>query len=110
MKQLVTITDKEILGKNIKFRGKYSKRIAARAIVFDTNNKIALLHATKYQFHKLPGGGVEGKENIKKALERELIEELGCRVKIIKEIGKIIEIKNRYGHKQTSYCYVAKVI
>jgi len=106
----MTITDKEVLGKNLIFKGDYSLRTAVRAIVFNSENKVAVLHAKKYHFHKLPGGGVEEGENIKKALRRELKEELGCIVKIIGEVGKIIEIKNQYGQKQTSLCYVAKVI
>lgn len=107
---ITIITDKDVLGREIKSTKKYSSRIAARAIVFNSKNKIALLAAKKYKFHKLPGGGLNKGENIKKALERELQEEIGCRVKIIKDIGKIIEIKNKYNQKQTSYCYAAKVL
>ena len=78
--------------------------------IFGANNKeIAILHATKYGFHKLPGGGFEKGENKEIALKREIKEELGCEIEIIGEIGKIIEIKNKYGHKQDSFCYVAEV-
>jgi ADP-ribose pyrophosphatase YjhB (NUDIX family) len=110
MKLIATITDKEVIGKKIEFKGEYSLRTAARAIVFNSEAKIAILNAKKYQFHKLPGGGVEGREDIKEALERELKEEIGCKVQIRKEVGEIIEIKNSYGQKQYSYCYVVKVL
>ena len=110
MKLITTITDREINGKEVKFEGTYSLRSAVRAIVFNSNNKIAILNAKKYEFHKLPGGGIEKGENKDKALERELQEEIGCKVKIIKEVGKIIEIKNKYGQKQDSFCYITKVI
>ena len=110
MELITTITDKEITGKEVKFEGVYSNRSAVRAIVFNSENKIAILHAKKYKFHKLPGGGIEKEESKEKALERELQEEIGCKVKITKEIGKITEIKNKYGQKQDSFCYVAKII
>jgi len=110
MKLITTITDKEIIGKEVKFEGVYSNRSAVRAIVFNSENKVAILNAKKYKFHKLPGGGIEKEEDKEKALERELQEEIGCKVKVIKESGKIIEIKNKYGQKQESFCYVAKVI
>lgn len=109
MKLLATITNKEIFDKEIKFNGKYSLRTAARAIVLDKNNNIAILHTKNYGFHKLPGGGVKSNENIANTLRRELIEEIGCEVEIIGEIGRIIEIKNKYKQKQIFYCYIAKV-
>jgi ADP-ribose pyrophosphatase YjhB (NUDIX family) len=110
MKLLTTITDKDILKKEIHPSKKYSIRRAGRAIVFNSENKIAILKATKYNFHKLPGGGLEKGENIQTALEREIAEEIGCKIKIEKEVGKIMEIKNEYGQKQTSYCFIAKIM
>ena len=109
MKILKTIDDKEIIGKSSDYSKKYSLRIAARAIVFNSKNKIAIVHSTKHHFHKLPGGGVEKEENIKNTLKRELAEEIGCSVKIIKKLGIIIELKNKYGQKQISHCYIAKI-
>lgn len=108
MKLLATITDKEVTGKDVNFSGDYSLRAAARAILLNSQNKIAILHSAKHGFHKLPGGGVEGTEDIKETLKRELREETGCNSEITGEIGKIIEIKNEYGQKQTSYCFIAR--
>lgn len=99
MKLLATITDKEVFGKEIKFNGKCSLRAVARAIVLDKNKNIAILHAKNYGFHKLPSGGIEKGENMEKALERELKEEIGCGVGIVKELGKIIEIKKEFGQR-----------
>ncbi|MDP3986821.1 MAG: NUDIX domain-containing protein [Nanoarchaeota archaeon] len=109
MKLLATINDKDISGEELEFEGNYSTRTAARAVVFNSKDQIAILYSNKYNFHKLPGGGVEEGEDITKALERELKEEIGCVVEITGEVGKIIEIKNQYGQKQTSFCYIAKV-
>ena len=90
--------------------GTFSVREAARAIVFDTDNLVALLHSTKYEYYKLPGGGVEPGEDYETALKRECVEEIGCQIEVLKELGKIIEYRKKYNLKQTSYCYVAKVV
>ena len=37
----------------------YSLREAARAVVFDEDKNIALLHATTTDYYKLPGGGLD---------------------------------------------------
>lgn len=88
----------------------FRERHAARAIVIDQNGRVALLHVGKYNYHKLPGGGVENNEDIKRALERELLEEVGCRAEITDELGKIIEYRDEWSQKQTSYCYMAKQV
>ena len=88
----------------------FSTREAARAIVFDKENKIALLHATKYNYFKLPGGGINKGETKEEALKRECIEEIGCNVKIINEVGFTIEYRKQFNTKQTSYCYIAKLV
>jgi 8-oxo-dGTP diphosphatase len=87
---------------------KYRIRKAARAVLFD-KNKIALLFASKLKYHKLPGGGVKKKENIKKALAREIMEETGCTAKVKGEVGKIIEYRDNFKLKQFSYCFIADV-
>lgn len=109
MRLLAELTDKDVSKKNIEFSGEYKIRKAVRAILLNDKNEIALLYSPKYKFHKLPGGGIEPKENIKSALKREAMEETGCEIKIGKEIGEVNEIKNKYGHKQISYCYFAKI-
>jgi len=110
MKLIATITDKEVIGEITPKPKEYTIRNAGRAVVYNLDNKIAILHATKYNFHKLPGGGVENGEDIRTALERELLEELGCSVEIITDVGSIVELKNKYGQRQTSYCFTAKVL
>lgn len=88
----------------------FRERNAARAVVTDKDNRVALLYVGKYGYHKLPGGGVEDNENVKQALERELLEEIGCRAEIANELGKIVEYRDEWSQKQTSYCYVAKQV
>jgi 8-oxo-dGTP pyrophosphatase MutT (NUDIX family) len=88
----------------------YSVRKAARAIVFDDDKNIALLHATKNFYYKLPGGGIEEGESSEEALRRECIEEIGCKVEIVEELGLVMEYRKKYKLNQTSYCYIAKLV
>ena len=85
-------------------------REAARAIVFDGDGNVALLHATKNNYYKLPGGGIEEGEDNEAALKRECLEEIGCKVEIIGEVGMTIEYRKKYKLNQISYCYIAKVV
>lgn len=88
---------------------KWTNRKAARAVVFDKDNNVGILHASKNNYYKLPGGGIEGSETIEEALERECLEEIGCKVIKKGEVGRIIEYRNKIGVKQESYCYIAEV-
>lgn len=88
----------------------FDHRRAARAIVFNSAGGVALLYVGKYGYHKLPGGGVEDGEDIAQALERELIEEIGCKVNVTSELGQIIEYRDLWNQKQTSECFVAQQI
>lgn len=85
-------------------------REAARAVLFDENNLVPLLFVSKYNYHKLPGGGIEEGEDKLTALIRECLEEVGSEIEVIGEIGKIIEYRSKFDLKQTSYCYYGKVI
>lgn len=84
-------------------------RKAARAVVFDSSNNIGVLYVSNEKYHKLPGGGLEGEEEIEEALRRECLEEIGCDIEIEEEIGEIIEYRDKWSLKQHSYCYIAKV-
>ena len=85
-------------------------REAARAVVFDDENYVALLYASQYGYYKLPGGGIEKDEDPEIALKRECAEEIGCNIKIERKLGVVLEYRKRYGLKQTSHCYIAKLI
>lgn len=108
MKILRTITDADF-GENIPASKEYKKREAVRAVAFDENNHIALLFSQKNNFHKLPGGGMEEGEDFETALRRELMEEIGCTIEAIQELGIIEEFRNKFDYNQTSYCYTAKI-
>jgi len=93
----------------------YKIRKAARAVVMH-DDKIALMFVSRYNFHKLPGGGVKGKENIEIALKREVLEVVGCEISIISEIGMVREKRDRINRTyirallQESYCFLAELV
>ncbi|MEI6396628.1 MAG: NUDIX domain-containing protein [Candidatus Taylorbacteria bacterium] len=107
MKQIALINKENVSPEEAE---KFSVREASRAIVFDDNKMVALLHATNYGYHKLPGGGIEKGEDPETAMKRECVEEIGCTVKVISELGKILEYRKKYNLRQTSYCYIAEVV
>lgn len=88
----------------------YKKRDSVRAIVLDTEGKMALLHATKYNYYKLPGGGVDDGESLHDALKRECMEEIGCNIVVDAEVGVLTEYRKKRSLNQVSYCYVAHVV
>lgn len=88
----------------------FKRREAVRAIVTDGDGNVALLHATKYNYYKLPGGGVEVGEDFETALRRECKEEIGCEIEVVGEVASLTEYRKQFLLNQTSYCYVARVV
>ncbi len=108
---------KEITGKEAgasfsieRFEKPYRLRKAVRAVLFNDEEQVAFQYVSKFNYHKLPGGGINEKEDLEKDLKREIKEEVGCRSKIGKEIGAIIEYRNEIDLIQISYCYFAKSV
>lgn len=83
------------------------ERRASRAVVFDAEGNVALLHVTKLHLHKLPGGGMEEGEDVATTLDREVKEEIGCAIKNVRELGMIEEYRNQWALHQISYCFIA---
>lgn len=106
MKLIKIIRDADI-GANFPAPSVYKERKASRAIVFDQDDNIALLDATKRNYHKLPGGGIDEGEDIKMALDRELMEEIGCSAENLRDLGIIEEYRNDLKLHQISYCFLA---
>lgn len=111
MKILLTIHEHDIIPEAPSVdTSNFRKRKAARAVVFGDAAKIALLRVGLYGYHKLPGGGIDEGEDIPAALERELLEEIGCKAEVTGEVGQIIEFRDQYELEQISYCFTAKQV
>ncbi len=108
MKILKTIRDKDF-GLDTPIPALYKEYRAARGIVFDKENNFALLHSRSKNYHKIPGGGIERGEEIVKALEREMLEEIGCKINNIRELGVIEEYWDKLSIHQLSYYFIADI-
>jgi 8-oxo-dGTP pyrophosphatase MutT (NUDIX family) len=108
MKNLITITDKDITG--IENVSTAKPRIAVGVVLFDSENKVALSLIGNWGIHMLPGGGVNRGEDYARAAMREVWEETGCRCEIICELGKTYENRGKDNWTQEKYHFMAKVI
>lgn len=87
----------------------WRERVAGRIVVFDTDGKVGLFHATAFGYHKLPGGGAERDEDALSAAIRETREEIGCEVTNVRELGAIEEYRSRFSLHQISHCFIANL-
>ncbi|MFA5184521.1 MAG: NUDIX domain-containing protein [Patescibacteria group bacterium] len=99
----------EDLGQTIAAPVQYRERRASRVIIFDQERNIGLLNVAKKHYHKLPGGGIEEGETIIAALRRETMEELGCQVNNVEDLGMIEEYRGKFGLHRVSYCFIGNV-
>lgn len=106
MQLLATINPEGVTPETVQ---SFRLRQSARAVVFDSDGNIALLHVTKHGYHKLPGGGMDTNETIEAAVRRECREEIGCEIEITGALGDTIEFRKRYKIKQESFCCLATV-
>jgi 8-oxo-dGTP pyrophosphatase MutT (NUDIX family) len=111
MKTILEFSDRDLdAAAPARDRSAYKRREAARAVVTDEDGRVALLHVVKYDYYKLPGGGIDAGESVTAALKRELLEEIGCEAEITGEIGQIIEYRDRGDFRQTSYAFTARMV
>lgn len=110
MKLLQEISEKSLGISNAEIlENKYKFRKSARAVLLNDKGEVSIQHVTKWNYYKLPGGGVEIGETEKEALFREIMEEVGCDIIIEKELGVIIEWRNAHEFMAMSYGYLCRV-
>ena len=85
-------------------------RMAARGIVIRGDGKIAVFNKSNKNEYKLPGGGMENDENPEETFKREVLEETGCIIEIIDNLGITEEYKCQSNFKQISTVFVGKVL
>ncbi len=86
----------------------FTPRNAARAVIFD-GQKIALIHVSAHDYYMLPGGGLDT-DDLETGLKREILEELGCDIKITSGVGKAELYFDRWKTAQTDYCFTAQKV
>lgn len=87
----------------------YHIRRSSRGILIN-NGRIALPDILKYNYHKLPGGGINMNESIEDGFKREVMEETGCKCEVIDQSGIIVEWRDKFKLLQLSYIFLGKVI
>jgi ADP-ribose pyrophosphatase YjhB (NUDIX family) len=110
MKNICTIQEKDVYPDKKTELVEYEDRLTVKAIVLDTEGRIGLVGNKQNSFLQLPGGGIDTGEDIKEGLKRECLEEIGCLVEIISEIGYIDDYRPRDKKHCINYCYVVKVM
>lgn len=87
------------------------RRAARTVIVDESSNKIAILEVKGGEYHKIPGGGVEGEEELEETALREAIEECASDVEIITKLGEIeFESPESGGQINHSVCFLARKV
>jgi ADP-ribose pyrophosphatase YjhB (NUDIX family) len=111
MKLLAEITAKSLgLGDSEKLGGTYELRKSARVILLNNEGLMATQYLETYQYHKLPGGGMNPNETLEETLKREVLEEVGCECEIMRPLGMTIEYDDHSNLLHISYAFVAKVV
>ncbi len=104
----IKITDKDF-GLEEKEMVNPRKRFAARGIV-RKGDKIAIFYKANMNEYKLPGGGLDTGEDAEDGFKREVMEETGCEIANIKQVGIAEEFKTKTEFYQKSYVFVADVV
>ncbi|MFA5471810.1 MAG: NUDIX domain-containing protein [Acholeplasmataceae bacterium] len=85
------------------------QRKTVRAVMVNDKEEVLLVYSSHFDDYTFPGGGIKGEETEKRALKRELKEEIGAKgIKIIEPLGYIKEIK--YGLFKNDTVYLQKSI
>lgn len=66
---------------------KMGKTTSTFAFVFSGDKIVVFKHANEKRGFEIPGGHVENGEKLKEAVEREILEEVGCSVKNVEMLG-----------------------
>ncbi len=92
----------------------YKERNIVRAIVEVEENKFVFVNIVrddefgKLEYIETSGGGVELNESLEEALKREMQEELGYKIEIIKYLGKIVDYYNLIDRKNINNYFLVR--
>ncbi|KAK4184257.1 NUDIX domain-protein [Podospora australis] len=87
----------------------YQERRAVRVLAITPDDRVVIVKASRDNYYKLPGGGVEEGEDHRVAAEREVLEETGAQVSVHTACCTTVE-EYRNDLHQISYCYRATLL
>jgi ADP-ribose pyrophosphatase YjhB (NUDIX family) len=88
----------------------WKDRPTGKVVLFNKENKIALIGNKVNNYFLLPGGGIENDESVLEGVKRECKEETGCQIDILDALGITEDFRERESKRCISYGYSAKVI
>ena len=83
--------------------------LGVHAVLSNKGGEIAFLHNVESNYHLLPGGAVEKKEDVQDVLTSECLRQTGQNINILEAIGATIEYRKKDKFTQETHCYLAKV-
>lgn len=96
------------------FNGIDNIRYISRGFILDEENRLSILSVSrddifgKLSYIESSGGGIDEGENEDQAIIREIEEETGYKVSIIKKIGVVTDYYNLINRKNIQYYYLLK--
>lgn len=88
----------------------FEDRPTGKAVVFDNDGNVALVGNTVNSYRLLPGGGIDGSESPEQGIVRECLEEIGCVVELVQNLGIVEDYRTRDKKHCINYCYTAKLV
>lgn len=85
-------------------------KYATRTVLLDQDGRVAIINVTKHGYYKIPGGGVEEREEIRAAARREVLEEAGCDCAIVEGLGQLETEVPVWGMLDISEGFIAHVV
>lgn len=108
---LTKIVDKDVVPNYQVSDSKHSKkRQAARNVLVDEEGNVAVVFDGHANVYKIPGGGIDPGEDVGTALKRENLEEAGCDIEVLGELGRVLELRDQYDLEQESFAFLSKVV
>lgn len=88
----------------------FEDRPTGKAVVFDHDDNVALVGNAVNSFYLLPGGGIDSDESPEEGIKRECLEEIGCTVELVQNLGIVEDYRIRDKKHCINHCYTAKLL
>ncbi len=110
MNEVIRISEIDFLNKKLAYPlNLYSLRPTVYGIIYDADDRIAAIHYKDFTRHPFPGGGVLETESNTQALEREILEEIGCKITNTKLIGIFDSWSDENKTYYPTYLFTARI-